>query len=93
MADEITLPLGSSAEPGTCGSCKFFYRIGADYGQSYQHMGRCNIKLPPMNYADKGWDGEGFGPRSLQDNQTCDLQRPDGRVYIVQRRILPEKGK
>lgn len=85
--NDVVLPLGSTAEPNTCGSCKFFYRIGADYGQTYQNMGRCQIKLPPMNFQDKGWDGEGFGPRSLQDTASCDLHRPDGKSYIVQRRV------
>jgi hypothetical protein len=86
---EITLPLGATAEPNTCGSCKFFDRVGTDYGASYQSMGRCRINLPPLNFVEKSWDGEGLGPRSLPDTERCDLQRPDGKVYIVQRRIPP----
>lgn len=89
MANEITLPVGATAEPDTCGSCKFFVRIDdlRPVGE-----GRCNIKLPPM-MATKyelptkdGWENS-YQFDLKHDVSRCDLQRPDGKVYIVQRRI------
>jgi hypothetical protein len=44
MTGEITLAVGASAEPDTCGSCKFFER-NSD-GPSYRMHGVCRIKLP-----------------------------------------------
>lgn len=86
MANEITLPVGAAAEPDTCGSCKFFSR--RDNGAYYASQGNCAIHLPPQ-IAQKGWDGEGFGPSGKQDTDRCDLQRPDGKVYIMQRKVGP----
>lgn len=91
MSNEITLPLGASAEPDTCGSCKFFQRM-TDSGPSYAMEGRCRFKLPKAQM-------ERFALREYRDNDEvlglmtdtdrCDLYRPDGKVYIVQRRIPP----
>lgn len=82
MANEITLPVGATAEPDTCGSCRFFRR-GENSIESY---GRCNIVLPPK-YATKPYpvrDDE-LPASHMQDTARCDLHRPDGNVYIVQR--------
>lgn len=67
-----------------------------DGGEWYRMNGDCTIKLPPPmeKYAPfvYGKDEEyTHGPRYLKDTDRCDLQRPDGKVYIVQRRIPPEK--
>lgn len=97
MANEITLPVGASAEPDTCGSCRFFER-GRDWESAY---GRCRIKLP-TKVADQ-WAIRAIDPKQkdreytgnedqIKDTDRCDLQRPDGKVYIVQRRIPPERG-
>jgi len=93
MANEITLSVGASAEPNTCGSCKFFERRGDGYAAS---GGFCRIKLP-AKIADqnairsidpKMKDAEYTGNEDrINDTDRCDLQRPDGKVYIVQRRV------
>lgn len=94
MAGEITLPVGASAEPDTCGSCRFFARK-ADYAAVY---GECRIKLPakfPDQWAirridpaekDREYTGN---EDQIKDTDRCDLHRPDGKIYIVQRRIPP----
>lgn len=91
---EITLAVGCTAEADTCGSCKFFER-GRDYESAY---GQCRIKLP-KKMADQ-WDvrrltdltsktqREFIGNEDqIKDTDRCDLQRPDGKTYIVQRRV------
>lgn len=92
MANEFTLPLGASAEPDTCGSCKFFVRLDDLRPVS---QGRCNIKLPPMlatkyETSKEGWENS-YQFDLKQDTERCDLQRPDGKIYIVQRRVPPQK--
>jgi len=93
---EITLSVGASAEPDTCGSCKFFERK-PDYAPVY---GQCRIKLPSKiaeqwhlrSIDPKQKDREYTGSEDqIKDTDRCDLQRPDGKTYIVQRRITPEK--
>jgi hypothetical protein len=89
---EITLPVGASAEPDTCGSCRFFDRLDdlRPVGQ-----GRCKFKMPP-GVATR-YDIPGIGATVensyqldwIEDTGRCDLQRPDGKVYIVQRRVPP----
>lgn len=93
MVTAVTLPVGASAEPDTCGSCKFFVRMD-DLRPISQ--GRCNIKLPPMVATqydiprEKGWENS-YQFDMKQDSERCDLQRPDGKVYIVQRMVgLPK---
>lgn len=92
MSDEITLPVGASAEPDTCGSCKFFSRDN-DWRTVY---GQCKIKLPSKMASQ--WDIRGVDPKQkdreytgnedqIKDSDRCDLQRPDGKVYIVQRKV------
>lgn len=85
---EIILPLGASAEPNTCGSCRFFGRRTEKYSA---YAGVCNIELPPM-IATKYYVGKESIENSDQfirtrDRSRCDFQSPDGKVYIVQRRI------
>lgn len=84
---EITLPVGASAEPDTCGSCKFFSRddlwpVGS---------GTCRIKMPPgvaSRYMLPGVEIENsFELDRIPDSERCDLQRPDGKTYIVQRKV------
>jgi hypothetical protein len=93
---EITLSPGASAEPDTCGSCKFFER--KNDGEFYRMHGFCRIKLPekiPEQSAircidPKQKDREYTGNEDqIKDTDRCDLQKPDGKVYIVQRRIGP----
>jgi hypothetical protein len=99
MANEITLAVGASAEPGTCGSCKFFERKSD--GEWEAARGFCKIVLPKKMATQ--WDIRGVDPKQkdgeytgnedqIKDTDRCDLQRPDGKVYIVQRRIPSEKA-
>jgi len=90
--DEVVLPVGATAEPGTCGSCKFFNRyLENDY---YQKLGYCEIRMPPPKermmpkpYAESDSD---WGPNRMNNFDGCDLYRPSGKTYIVQRRVEPK---
>lgn len=95
MANEITLAVGASAEPDTCGSCKFFRRM-SDSGPAYAMDGFCKIKLPAKlaeqwairNIDPKMKDQEYTGNEDqIKDTDRCDLYRFSGQVYIVQRRV------
>lgn len=101
MSSEITLPVGSSAEPDTCGSCKFFQRNND--GINYRMNGVCGFKLPEkavrqvqfreLSDIVKKYDRDYTGTEEwIKDTDRCDLQRPSGKVYIVQRRISPERS-
>lgn len=92
MANETTLAVGCTAEPDTCGSCRFFERRN-EYDSAY---GRCRIKLPSKLAEQQ--DIRGIDPKQkdreytgtedqIRDTERCDLQQPDGKVYIVQRRV------
>ena len=91
----ITLPVGCSAEKDTCGSCKFFERNGS-YGDDYKMNGVCRFMLPAkiatqdnirrIDPAMKNYEYQGT-ENWIKDSDRCDLYRPDGRVYIVQRRV------
>ncbi len=98
MANEITLPVGASAEPDTCGSCKFFRRRSIDENRYYGMYGECGFKFP-AKVVDQ-WALRGIDPKQkdreytgnedrIKDTDRCDLQQPDLKVYIVQRRIAP----
>jgi hypothetical protein len=98
MANEITLRVGASAEPDTCGSCKFFERKSD--GEWDSMRGFCRIKLP-AKIADQ-WAIRAIDPKmkdqeytgnedQIKDTDRCDLYRFSGQVYIVQRRIPPER--
>jgi len=95
--EPITLPLGSTAEPDTCGSCKFFKRADAASYPCNQDRGWCRFVLPPMMqkfvlYQYKSdEEGDGWGPRARNDTERCDCQVSDGKNYIVQRLILAVK--
>ncbi len=86
MNHDITLPIGSTAEPETCGSCKYFRRRSD--GDAY---GYCNIKMPPQKqyFADKVFknDDEIEAANFTRDSNSCDLWKWDGKQYIVQRRV------
>jgi hypothetical protein len=93
-ANEVTLPIGATAEPGTCGSCHFFKRYGEmDY---YQDIGYCEIRLPPpkQRFVLKPWaeSDSDWGPNRVRDIDGCDLHRPSGKTYIVARRVEPMKA-
>jgi len=98
MANEIILPVGSSAEPDTCGSCKFFRRM-TDNGDWYFMNGLCGIKLPKRFVEQwqvrkpdpKTGEYSDENPDRIKDTDRCDLYRFNGQVYIVQRRIPPER--
>lgn len=95
----ITLPVGASAEPDTCGSCKFFRRKREDYNQA---QGFCEFVLPKrvaeqwsvrrlqdqVAKTDSDYTGN---EDQIKDTDRCDLYRFSGQVYIVQRRIPPER--
>lgn len=101
MAGEIILPVGSSAEPDTCGSCKFFERKGDN--EYYRMHGFCRIELPKKFFTqrdlrifavtNKIWKDQEYtgNEDQIKDTDRCDLYRYSGKVYIVQRRIPPEK--
>ncbi len=80
---EVILPVGASAEPETCGSCKFFRR--RDGGDCY---GYCQIKLPPNKeyFVVKQVTGDEYEASNfLKDNASCDFWKSNGVRYIVQR--------
>lgn len=98
MANEITLAVGASAEPDTCGSCKFFER--KDYDERRGVYGFCKFELPKkiatqrdVRFVDpKMKDQEYTGNEDqIKDTDRCDLYRFSGQVYIVQRRIPSAK--
>lgn len=100
MSNEITLPVGSSAEPDTCGSCKFFERKDGSGYETHGSWGFCKIVLPKkiarqvdIRMVDpKRRDAEYTGNEDqIKDTDRCDLYRHSGKVYIVQRRITSEK--
>lgn len=96
----ITLPLGASAEPDTCGSCKFFKR--KDDNAYYAMHGFCIFQLPSkiaerwsirqlqdqLLKIDRDFTGN---EDQIKDTDRCDLYQFSGKVYIVQRRIPPER--
>jgi hypothetical protein len=91
---EITLPVGASAEPDTCGSCKFFRRYLESRFDAM--VGYCEIKMPPPKLWFKMKTSEEIGeqdwrPNRVKDTDACDFYRHDGRVYVVQRRIPAER--
>lgn len=86
---EITLSVGATAEPDTCGSCKFFHRPDDTYNGA--HVGHCSLLLPGK-YVTKGWDGNGRPPTLMDDTDRCDLWRSDGQLYIVSRRVTSAAG-
>lgn len=93
MANEITLPVGATAEPDTCGSCKFFKRT-MDLGPYNANMGICRFKLPPRQmegYVLREYRDGDENRDKMQDIDRCDLYRFSGEVYIVQRRIPSER--
>lgn len=94
MTATITLAVGATAEPDTCGSCKFFQRKD-DWRAGF---GDCRIKLP-RKFAEQ-WQIRKLTPKpkdyeyeytgnedQIKDTDRCDLHRPDGNVYIVQRLV------
>lgn len=95
-AAEITLGVGASAEPDTCGSCKFFDRKTDN--PYYSAYGQCRFTFPAKiatawNIRDidpKQRDREYTGNEDqIKDTDRCDLHRHDGKIYIVQRRVGP----
>jgi len=89
-----TLAPGATAEPNTCGSCKFFGR-DRDYDGA---TGKCQIVLPKKLACQ--WDIRGIDPKQkdreytgnedqIRDTDRCDLYKPDGKQYIVQRIVGP----
>ncbi len=96
MMTTITLPPGTSAEPNTCGSCKFFRRTDASYADVYRDRGWCQIRLPPLPeryqplaVSRDTEEGDSWGPRARTDDMSCDLYRHSGETYVVQRIIKP----
>ena len=87
----ITLPPGATAEPNTCGSCKFFRRC-LDQGIYEASSGHCEIVMPPPKQRYRVLTYEETGevdraPNWIKDSARCDFYRPDGRKYIVQREV------
>ena len=98
MSSEITLSVGATAEPKTCGSCKFFNRNND--GISYRMNGICRIKMPAKiveQYTVRSIidevrkkDSDYTGTEDwIKDTDTCDFQQSDGNIYIVQRKVGP----
>jgi len=89
MANEITLPVGATAEHNTCGSCKYFQRKD-DYNAKW---GQCGFRLPPQvasrnqfRSLDRNYEYTG-NEDQIEDISRCDLYCNDGKSYIVQRRV------
>lgn len=96
--NEIILAPGATAEPDTCGSCKFFGRKPPNEGEWYRMNGFCRFLMPAKialqsdlrGIDPKHKDDEYTGNENMiKDTDRCDLQKPDGKTYIVQRRISP----
>lgn len=87
----ITLPLGASAEPDTCGSCKFFDRMLDPFPEG--RTGVCKFKLPPqvatMRQIPSREVENSYEYERTTDTSRCDLYKPDGKQYIIQRRVGP----
>lgn len=85
---KVVLPIGSTAEPGTCGSCYFFSRYLTN--GYYQDVGFCSIRLPPPKerYVLKQGDF-GDGPNRVKDTDSCDFYRHSGKTYIVTHQVKP----
>lgn len=84
----ITLPIGATANPNTCGSCRHFRR-NDQYGND---RGVCNITLPPWvpEKPTATRDNDDYvSPRLMKDSSRCDLQSPSGKFYQVSRRVGP----
>lgn len=82
--DPIKLEVGATAEPGTCGSCKFFERTkDADARGGY-----CNICIPPW-VAHKPYNTNSLPPNFVYDADSCDLYRHSGKAYIVSEVVKP----
>lgn len=88
--DPIPLPLGATADPGTCGSCRHFRR-GTHYGSD---RGLCDIRLPPWvserPSSDARGDRDPVTPRLMKDDMCCDLQSPTGKFYQVSQKVGPQ---
>jgi hypothetical protein len=93
---EIILTPGATAEPNTCGSCRFFNRNPTGDGEQYRMNGICVFKFPPK--MPTPWDIRRIDPKYkddeytgtemwIKDTDSCDLYKPDGKYYIIQRRI------
>ncbi len=96
--DIIELAVGQTAQPETCGSCKFFYRqvheqyLGEDnIPKEIVGDGNCHVPLPPQIAIRSGMNddgGEYIGPSNrTTDTKTCVLWKPSGKVYIERRLI------
>jgi len=78
--DPIKLEVGATAEPNTCGSCKFFERV--------KDHGHCNIRIPPW-VAYKPYNTNSLPPNFVYDADGCDLYRHSGETYIVSKVVQP----
>lgn len=96
MSGEITLTPGATAEPDTCGSCKFFERKPTSDGEWYRMNGFCRFLFPAKialksdvrEIDPKHKDDEYTGNENMiKDTDRCDLHKPSGKTYIVQRRV------
>ncbi len=92
--NDITLAPGATAEPNTCGSCKFFKR-DMNNGPYEMARGNCEIRMPPLKQYFRTMTYEETGERDrapnwVSDSAGCDLYRHDGKQYIVQR-YIPSK--
>lgn len=83
----VVLPIGATADPDTCGSCRHFGRSD-QYGDD---RGVCNISLPPwVVERQAASDNDDYvTPRLMKGSMRCDLQQPTGKFYQVSRRVGP----
>lgn len=98
--DAIVLPPGRSADAGKCGSCYFFARDG-DVGSGPMHEwygigGVCRFTFPPHVSMDTPQARQNavdyVRPNAyVEDVDSCDLHRPDGKTYVVQILVMPVK--
>lgn len=76
---EFVLGENQSAEPNTCGSCRFFLRKENDLGWT----GTCTINLPPWAMTMLTPVEAGNSPeRSHADNRYCDLYQKSPYTFV-----------
>ena len=89
---EITLAVGCTAEPETCGSCHFFRRTMTD-GEHEMSTGHCRFVLPPFRVRYQSFNygtlDEARQPNWVHDTSRCDCYKPDGKTYVIQRKVGP----
>jgi hypothetical protein len=86
----IILDLGQTAEPGECGSCRYFGRRSVEAyldRDPYNRGGYCKFNLPP--HIQRRDQGEGAPTNWINDSGKCDLWTSSGKTFVVSRKVTP----